>query len=91
MESANEGMEKAKVELKGYQEMVYAMEAAGLLDTDGDYTIEYRDESISINGKKQSPAVTEKYKKYFKKDRVKIIKEDGEINIKYGSSNTHID
>lgn len=91
MEIAEEGIAKAKVELKGYQEMVYAMEAEGLLDTKGDYTIEYRSNEISINGKKQSAAVSEKYKKYFKRDKTTIKKENGEIDIKYGSSNTHID
>jgi hypothetical protein len=91
MDKANEGIEKARIELKGYQEMVYAMETEGLLNTKGDYTIEYNKGEISINGKKQSPLVSEKYRKYFKKDKVSIIKEDGEINIKYGSSNTHID
>jgi hypothetical protein len=91
MEKATEGVQKAKEELKGYQEMVYAMEEEGLLSTKGDYTIEYRNGEISINGKKQSPSVSNKYKKYFKKDKVTIEKEDGEINIRYGSSNTHID
>lgn len=91
MEKASEGVQKAKEELKGYQEMVYAMEEEGLLSTDGDYTIEYRDGEISINGKKQPSAISNKYKKYFKKDKMTIEKEDGEINIRYGSSNTHID
>jgi hypothetical protein len=91
MENATEGIEKARVELKGFQEMVYAMEAEGLLSTDGDYTIEYNKGEISINGKKQSQAVSDKYKKYFSKDKTSIIKEDGEINIKHGSSNTRID
>src|SRR5688500_612070 len=91
MEKAREGVQKEKEELKGYQEMVYAMEEEGLLSTMGDYTIEYRDGEISINGKKQSSAISNRYKKYFKKDKVTIEKEDGEINIRYGSSNTHID
>lgn len=91
MEETNEGIEKARVEMKGYQEMVYAMEADGLLSTAGDYKIDYRNSEISINGKKQSQAVSDKYKKYFNKDKVSIIKEDGEIQIKHGSSITHID
>ncbi len=91
METASEGIEKARIEVKGFQEMVYAMEAEGLVDTKKDYTIEYDNGEISINGKKQSSAVSDKYKKYFRNDKTSIIKKDGEINIKHGSSNTHID
>lgn len=91
MKKAGESIEKAKEELKGYQEMVYAMEADGLLSTKNDYTIEYKDGEISIDGKKQSSAVNEKYKKYFKKDNVRIIKEDGEINIRHRSSDSRND
>jgi hypothetical protein len=91
MKTATEGIEKAREELKGFQEMVYEMEKDGLLDTHKDYTIEYRDGAITIDGKKQSDAVTNKYKKYFKRDKTSIIKKNGEIDIKHGSSNTHID
>lgn len=91
MEKAGEEVQKAKEELKGYQEMVYDMEKEGLLSTDGDYTIDYRNGEISINGKKQTSAVSNRYKKYFSKNKVTIEKEDGEINIRHGSSDTHID
>jgi DNA repair exonuclease SbcCD ATPase subunit len=80
MDNARKEIDKAKEELKGYQEMIYSMEKAGLLSTKGDYTIQYKDGELFINGKKQSAEVTEKYKKYFKKDTT-IKKEDGDFNI----------
>jgi hypothetical protein len=86
MAKASKSMAKAREELKGYQEMVYAMEADGLLSTNNDYTIEYKNGEISIDGKKQPASVNDKYRKYFKKDNVRIIKEDGEINIRHGKS-----
>ena len=80
MDNARIEIDKAKEELKGYQEMIYSMEKAGLLSTKGDYTIQYKDGELLINGKKQSAEVTNKYKKYFKKDTT-IKKEDGDFNI----------
>jgi hypothetical protein len=91
LEKAHVEIGKAKEEVKGYQEMIYDMEKAGLLDTKGDYTIEYKNGDLFINDKKQPEEVTNKYKKYFKKDKVKIKKEDGEFNINHGSSDIHID
>jgi hypothetical protein len=72
---------KAQTELKGYQEMIYSMEADGLLDTKNDYTIEFNNNELTIDGKKQSSAVTEKYKKYFKKGKVTIKKSDDDIEL----------
>jgi len=80
MDNARIEIDKAMEELKGYQEMIYSMEKAGLLSTKGDYTIQYKDGELLINGKKQSAEVTNKYKKYFKKDTT-IKKEDGDFNI----------
>lgn len=74
-------IENAKEELRGYQEMIYAMEQDDLLNTKKDYLIEYKNGELSINGKKQSFDVTNKYKKYFKKDAISIRKEKGEIEI----------
>ncbi|QEC42398.1 hypothetical protein [Pseudobacter ginsenosidimutans] len=78
--SAEEEIKKAEIELKGYQEMIYAMEADGLLDTKKDYTIRYNDSKLSINGNEQPESVTNKYRKYFKKDSVTLKKEDGNLD-----------
>jgi len=80
MDNARLEIDKAKEELKGYQEMIYSMEKAGLLSTKGDYTIQYKDGELFINGKKQSGEVRDQYKKYFKKDTT-IKKENGDFNI----------
>ena len=81
MDEMHKDLEKAKKELKGYQEMVYEMEKDGLLKTNEDYIIEYKQGVISIDGKKQPDSVTNKYKKYFSKDGITIRKENGEMNI----------
>jgi len=81
MDDIHKDLEKARKELKGYQEMVYEMEKDGLLKTNEDYSIEYKQGELSINGKKQSASVTNKYKKYFSKDGITIKKLNGEMNI----------
>lgn len=84
----NETMAKARAEinnatkeLNGYQEMVYSMEADGLLNTHDDYRIEYRNGGLFINDAKQSSEITGKYKKYFKEKNRTIRKKDGDIKI----------
>lgn len=74
-EDAEEHIEKAKVELKGYQEMIYDMEAAGLLSTKGDYTISFNNGTLTINDKEQPKSVADKYSKYFK-DKKTILKKE---------------
>ena len=81
MEKAQVEVEKAREELKGFKEMVNDMEKAGLLNTSSDYKIEYRNGDILIDGKKLSPEVTAKYRKYFKRENVTIRKEDGALDI----------
>lgn len=83
MEGAWGEIEKAKEEFKGYQEMIYSMEKEGLLNTKGDYTINYKEGDLLINGKKQPQQVVDKYKKYFKKNNVTIRKEDGDMDIDF--------
>lgn len=83
MEKANRELADARIELQSYQEMIYEMEKEGLLNTDDDYTIEYSRGELLINDKKQPQDVLEKYKKYFKKDKVTIKKQDGEMHIQH--------
>jgi hypothetical protein len=91
MEDAGKEIKKAKEELKAYQEMVYEMEKDKLLDTRNDYTIRFRDGGLYINGQKQTEAITEKYKKYFRKNTT-IKKRDGDININSGNDERdHVD
>jgi len=83
LDNARVEIDKAKEELKGYQEMIYAMEKDGLFSTKNDYKIEYNNGELWIDGKKQSKATADKYRKYFKRDKEKttIIKQDGDFNI----------
>lgn len=81
LRSAEEGIQKAEEELKGYQEMIYAMEADGLLDTKKDYNIQLKNGKLFINDQEQPNSVYNKYKKYFKKDSIHIRKEDGKFSI----------
>jgi chromosome segregation ATPase len=90
MEKAKLEVEKAKEELKGYQEMIYSMEKDGLLDTKENYTIEYKNGNLFINDKKQPADITNRYKQYFKKDKIAIKKEDGEMHIQH-NSDKHLD
>lgn len=82
-DKAKQEVDKAKEEVKGYQTMIYEMEKDGLLNTKEDYTIEYKDGDLTINGKKQPQDVADKYKKNFKKKSIAIKKQDGEININH--------
>lgn len=75
-------VDNAMKEVRGYQEMVYAMEEDGLLSTKQDYTIEHKNGEISINGKTLNESSANKYKKYFKNKDMKIEKKDGKINIR---------
>lgn len=81
LEKAHLEIDRAKDELKGYQEMIYSMEKEGLLDTKENYKIEYKNGTLRINGKKQSEETINKYKKYFKKEKVSITKENDDFNI----------
>jgi Asp-tRNA(Asn)/Glu-tRNA(Gln) amidotransferase A subunit family amidase len=92
LDHAKVGIDKAKAELKDYQEMIYDMEKDGLLNTKEDYSIEYKDGDLFINDKKQSQAVADKYKKYFKQKKIAIKKVDGEMKIDHlNISDTHFD
>ena len=82
MQMANSEIEKAQQDLKGYQEMTYALEKEGLLDTKKDYTIQYKDGVLTINDRKQSFETAARYKKYFRKEPTTIKKQNGDIDIK---------
>lgn len=90
MEKAQAELDNAKKELKGYQDMIYAMEKAGLLDTKTNYSIEFKNDELFINGQKQPADITNRYKHYFRKDKITIKKEDGEMHIHH-NSNKHFD
>jgi hypothetical protein len=81
LEDAKLDIRKAREEIKGYQKMIYDMEEDKLLNTTEDYSIEYKDGTLLINGKTQPDAVTSKYKKHFNKNHITIRKHKGEMDI----------
>ena len=72
MDNAKLEMLKAKTGMSELKEMTTEMEKDGLLNKKESNTIEYKNKELLINGKKQSPEVTEKYRKYFKGDNFKF-------------------
>jgi len=72
MKQAQEGINKAKTELKQIKTMFNEMEADGLVNAKQGFRIEYKDKYLYINGSKQSEQVTDKYRKYFKDDHFEI-------------------
>lgn len=69
---AHAGIDKAKAELSETRDMLNVMEKDGLVDSKKGFTIEYKNKDLFIDGKKQTQTVTDKYRKYFKKDHFKI-------------------
>jgi len=66
MKKAKEQIAKAKANLSEYKEMTSQMRKDGLISNDGPYDLQYKNNELFINGKKQSPEITNKYRKYFK-------------------------
>ena len=81
MNKAKEEMNKAKEELTAYKTMTAEMERDGLVRKDEDYTIEFNNGELRINGKQQSKEVTDKYRKYIRKDKWRIKRNDGDVDI----------
>lgn len=72
MAEAKEGIEEAKKELKLTKEMFNEMEKDGLINSKAGFTIEYKDKELYIDGQKQKPQVTDKYRKYIHDNHFKI-------------------
>jgi len=77
LEKAKLGIENAKEELRSYKNMLDEMDKEGLLNEKGQYSVKYKNGELFINGVKQSDTITNKYKHYFKKEKV-IIKSGDE-------------
>ena len=72
IKEAQDGIEKAKQELKQVKAMFNEMEKEGLINPKQGFSIEYKDKDLYINGSRQSEQVTDKYRKYFKEDHFEI-------------------
>jgi hypothetical protein len=81
LEKAKADVEKAKAELQLYKSGIDEMDKNGLINSKEDYTIEFLNRELFINGVKQSQEITDHYAAYFKKDNVLIRKEKGNFSI----------
>ena len=79
---AKKDIEKARKEITAYKGLVNALENDGLLKKGDNYKIEYKDNELTVNGKKLSAAETKKYSEYLegKKDFT-IQKSNDDFNI----------
>lgn len=67
MEKAKAELEKAKTTLKEYRAFVHALDAEGLIEKNGTYSIEHREGELLINNKKAAAAVYEKHQAFLSK------------------------
>jgi|SRR5665647_356728 len=72
MKNANAGIAKAKAALRLTKEIFNEIEKDGLINQKEGFTIEYKDKTLIINGKKQSEAISHKYQQDIKGDSFKI-------------------
>ncbi len=72
MSEATESINKAKTDLNLTKDMFMEMGKEGLIDSKKGFTIEYKNKELYIDGRKQPENVTDKYRKYFKKEDFKI-------------------
>jgi hypothetical protein len=69
MKKAEAEMKKAQEEMELMQQGMELMEKDGLLKPDESMNIDWDDDILIINGQRQTEAVSDKYRKYFKKHR----------------------
>ncbi|MEO6732880.1 MAG: hypothetical protein ABIN01_16775 [Ferruginibacter sp.] len=69
---AHSGIANAKDELRLTKQMFNEMEKDGLINQKEGFTIEYKNKTLFINGKKQNEKITNKYEQYIKGDSFKI-------------------
>ncbi len=75
IQGAKDEIKKAGAGLRDIKEMTDEMEKDKLLNKKEGYTIEFKNQELFINDKKQSEKVAEKYRKYFKGKSFKLERE----------------
>jgi hypothetical protein len=78
MQNAKESIEKAKTEMLAYKNFIDGLDKDGLIDKNKNYTIEYKNGELTINGKKQSADVVKKYNSFLKDKKDFTIKKDND-------------
>ena len=82
MKDAKESIEKAKKELLEYKSFIDGLDKDGLIDKDKNYTIQYKNGELTIDGQKQPDDVVKKYSGFLKGRKDFTIKKDeGNFNI----------
>ena len=82
MEKAKVEIEKAKTEIKEYKEFVNGLEKDGLLNKKETYTISHKDGELTVNGKKVSAEIYNKYRSFLEKHKkFSIEKSDDDFDI----------
>ena len=82
LQKAKVEIEKAKAEMKEYKEFVDGLEKDGQIDKKSGYMIKHAEGVLTINGKKASPEVYNKYKSFLEKHKkFEIKKSDDDFNI----------
>lgn len=82
LQEAKKSIEKARIEITSYKQLVEALDKDGLLKKEQNYKIEYKNSELTVNGKKLSADEAKKYSQYLndKKDFM-LQKEDDNFNI----------
>lgn len=76
MQNAKESVERARKELLEHKAFIDGLDKDGLINKNDNYTIEYRNGELMINGKKQPAEVLKRYSGYLKDRRDFTIKKD---------------
>ena len=82
MAEARKSMEQAKAELTAYKGFIDDLHQQGLIDKKKDYTIQYKNGELTINGKKQPESLVKKFSSFLKDRKdFTISKDAGDFNI----------
>ena len=76
MQEARKGIEKARKELEGYKSFVDNLDKDGLIHKNEQYTIQYKNGVLIINGKTAPTQVYNKYKAFLEEHQNFILKKD---------------
>jgi membrane-associated HD superfamily phosphohydrolase len=76
MKDAHESIEKAKVQLRDFKGFIDGLEKDGLISKKGTFTIEHEDGVLTINGRKQSDEVYNRYRSFLQKYQKFSMKQD---------------
>jgi hypothetical protein len=79
-------VEKAKAEMTEYKSFVDGLDKDGLINKEGDYTIQHKNGKLIINGKEQPANIYDKYRSFLEKHKKFTIKKsDNGFNIDNGN------